>query len=69
MYIISEMDVVRGAIASAMAEGMTLEDFWACSEHAEEVMDLDYAVNILAQTIQTGVMPPKTCATVQIVIK
>ena len=69
MFIISEMDFVRAAIASAMAEDMTLQDIWACAEHAEETMDFEVAVNILAQTVPAGLMPSNPCHDARIVIK
>lgn len=49
LFELDEMDFVRAAIANAMAENMTLEDLWACAEHAADVDDFDEAVNLLAQ--------------------
>ena len=46
------MDYVRGAIANALAEGMTVEDLLYCSTHAKTAKDFDTAVNLLAQTIK-----------------
>jgi hypothetical protein len=69
MFIISDMDFVRAAIANAMAEDMTMQDIWACAEHAEETPDFEAAVNILAQTVPTGVMPSNPCHDARIAIK
>ncbi len=52
MFELSEMDYVRGAIANALAEDMTLIDLWQCSIHAENTEDFDNAVNLLAQMVE-----------------
>lgn len=52
MFKLSDMDYVRGAIANAMAEDMTLDDLWKCAAHAKDVEDFDKAVNLLAQMKQ-----------------
>lgn len=49
LFELDEMDFVRAAIANAKAENMTLDDLEACAEHAADVDDFDYAVNLLAQ--------------------
>ena len=46
--ILTYMDYVRGAIANAMAEDMTLKDLYACAEHAQTAKDFDNAVNLFA---------------------
>ena len=46
---LSDMDYVRGAIANALAEDMTLADLWKCAAHAKNAEDFDKAVNLLAQ--------------------
>ena len=47
------MDYVRGAIANAIVERMSLTDLYACAEHAETAEDFDTAVNLLAQMIES----------------
>lgn len=42
------MDYVRGAIANAMVEDMSLQDIWACAEHAQSPQSFDDAINELA---------------------
>lgn len=49
MFKLSDMDYVRGAIANALAEDMTLTDLWKCAAHANSAEDFDKAVNLLAQ--------------------
>lgn len=49
---ITDMDYVRAAIANAMVEGMTLDDLWACAEHAADGDAFDDAVNTLAQMVE-----------------
>jgi len=49
MFKLEPMDYVRGAIANALAEGMTVEDLLYCSTHAKSTKDFDTAVNLLAQ--------------------
>ena len=56
---LTEMDLVRGILASAMAEGMDLSDLYACAEHADELWDFDVAVNLLAQTCPADTITPK----------
>jgi len=50
-FSLSEMDYVRGAIVNAMLEDMTLEDLFACVEHAKTAKDFDTAINLLAQMV------------------
>ena len=51
---ITQMDWVRAALANAMAEDMTLQDVWACAEHAATPEAFDDAVNELAQMMPGG---------------
>jgi hypothetical protein len=44
----SPVDLIRGAIAQAMGEGLTLQDLYACAEQAASVQGFFDAVNILA---------------------
>jgi len=39
MFKLSDMDYVRGAIANALAEDMTLNDLWKCAAHAKTAED------------------------------
>jgi len=43
-----EIDHIRGIIAQALCEGLTIDDLWICAEHAETIEAFDNAVNILA---------------------
>ena len=52
MFKLSEMDYVRGALANALSEDMTLIDLWQCSIHAKNTEDFDKAVNLLAQMVE-----------------
>lgn len=45
------IDHVKGTIALAIVEGLTLDDLWLCIEHAENIEAFDNAVNILANTM------------------
>jgi|TARA_R110000868_G_scaffold205945_1_gene454653 hypothetical protein len=49
MFKLSDMDYVRGAIANALAEDMTLADLWQCAAHAKTAEDFDKAINLFAQ--------------------
>ena len=51
MFDPDEMDWVRGAIANACIEGLTIDDLWFCAEYAATPQDFDNAVNLLAQTV------------------
>lgn len=48
---LTPMDLVRGAIANAIAEGLDIVDLWAASEHAETPEDFDRAVNLLVTSL------------------
>ena len=48
---LSEMDYVRGAIANAQAEGLTLDDLEQMAEYAEDGERFDAAVNELVRTL------------------
>ena len=50
MFELTDMDYVRGAIANAMLEEMTLSDLWECAAYARDTEAFDEAVNLLAQT-------------------
>lgn len=54
MFKLSDMDYVRGAIANALAEDMTLNDLWKCAAHAKTTADFDTAVNLLAQMVENS---------------
>jgi len=45
---LTTIDHVKGTIAQALCEGLTIDDLWLCIEHAESVQAFDDAVNILA---------------------
>ena len=45
---LTQMDHIRGIIAQAFIEDMTVADLWYCAEHAASIQALDNAVNILA---------------------
>jgi|DEB0MinimDraft_12_1074336.scaffolds.fasta_scaffold269559_2 hypothetical protein len=45
---LTQMDHIRGIIAQALIEDMTVADLWYCAEHAASIQALDNAVNILA---------------------
>ena len=47
---LTEMDLVRGAITQAIAEGLCISDLWFCAEYAEDALDFNEAVNLLAGT-------------------
>ena len=49
---LTAMDYFIAAIANARAEGMDLEDVWACLEHAKTPADFDRAVNLLTYTMR-----------------
>jgi len=42
------MDLIRGAIAQAIVENLTLHDLWLCAEHAASTQGFSDAVNELA---------------------
>jgi len=46
--ILSQMDLIRGAIAQAIVENLTLHDLWLCAEHAASTQGFSDAVNELA---------------------
>ena len=46
--IISSIDHIKGIIAQAIVEGLTIDDLWECIEHAETIEAFDSAVNLLA---------------------
>lgn len=46
-----DIDLLRGALANAVLEGMMVEDLFAVAEHAEDIAAFEAAVNILAQTV------------------
>lgn len=48
---LTDMDMVRGAIANALAEGLDIYDLWLCAEHASTPESFDAAVNELTETI------------------
>tara|TARA_R100001086_G_scaffold122365_2_gene62968 strand:+ start:42 stop:221 length:180 start_codon:yes stop_codon:yes gene_type:complete len=48
------MDYVRGTIASALADGLTLEDVWQAAEHAQSLTDFDAAVQMLSAADAAG---------------
>lgn len=45
---LTPMDYMRGIIAQAIAEGMSLADLQHCAEYATTPEDFDIAVNMLA---------------------
>jgi len=45
---LTTIDHVKGIIAQALCEGLTIDDLWICIEHAETIESFDNAVNILA---------------------
>lgn len=47
---LTPMDYIRGAIANAQAEGLTIDDLAAMAEHATTPKQFDHAVNTLVQT-------------------
>ena len=49
---LTAMDYVRGALANAAAEGMSVIDLIAMAEHAQTAQAFDLAVNELAQTVK-----------------
>lgn len=54
MIDITDMDYIRGALANALCEDMSLADVYRCAEHAETPNAFDDAVNVLAQTMDSG---------------
>jgi len=49
---LAPIDHVKGIIAQALCEGLTIDDLWLCIEHAETIESFDNAVNILATAMQ-----------------
>lgn len=45
------IDHVKGTIAQALCEGLTIDDLWLCIEYAESVQAFDDAVNIMATAL------------------
>ena len=48
---LTPIDHVKGTIAQALCEGLTIDDLWLCIEYAESVQAFDDAVNIMATTM------------------
>ena len=51
---LTDMDYIRAALASALAEGFTLEAVYRCAEHAGTPRDFDMAVNTLTLADQAS---------------
>ena len=54
MTDLTEMDYVRGALANAVFEGLTVYDLIRMAEHAQTAQQFENAVNELTETMPGG---------------